>query len=219
MKFITFPWLLLLINELTANPASYNNRYSPVRSRKVEPSLTKTFMEDYPSYPKSLIKNLNLDKFELFFGNEYEETLGLRFDSDEQGLCTSKRRTIFPKLGKTPNGSWLPIINNDDDKYRQGIVIEECEDETQPCMFHHHFPLSVQTRCKQSYAYRQLIAIDINTNQPIRENFQFPSCCKCMYTSGHRSSQNRFGGGSEKDTTKKTNVNMSEAIIFPGNFN
>ena len=84
-------------------------------------------MEDYPDYPKTFIKRLNLDKFELFFGNEFEDTLGLRFDSDEQGLCRSRRRTVFPKTAKTPNGSWLTIINNDDDRYRQGIVIEECE--------------------------------------------------------------------------------------------
>ncbi|XP_070490478.1 protein spaetzle isoform X2 [Chironomus tepperi] len=206
MKFITFPCLLLLINE-------------PIRSKKLEPSKSKTFMEDYPDYPKPYIKSLNLDKFELFFGSEYEETLGLRFDADEEGLCSSRRRTIFPKTAMTWNGSWLTIINNDDDKYRQGIVVEECVNETQQCKYHNNFPLGVQTRCKQSYTYRQLVAIDAVTNQPIRENFQFPSCCKCMYTSGHRSSLNRFGGDTDKVTTRRANSNNSEVITFPEPYN
>jgi hypothetical protein len=99
----------------------------PAYSKKINPPSTTTFMEDYPDYPKNFIKQLNLEKFDILFGTEFEEQVGLRFDADEQGLCRSRRRTVFPKLGKTPNGSWLTIVNNDDDRYRQGVVVEECE--------------------------------------------------------------------------------------------
>lgn len=84
-------------------------------------------MEDYPDYPKNYIKRLDLEKFELFFGTEFDDMVSSRFNADEQGFCRSRKRTVFPKKGKTPNGSWLTIINNDDDRYRQGIVVEECE--------------------------------------------------------------------------------------------
>lgn len=84
-------------------------------------------MEKLPNYPKAQIKQLNLEKFELFFGSEFEDTVGLRFDADEQGLCRSRKRTIFPQSAKNPNGLWLTIINNEDDSFVQGIVVEECE--------------------------------------------------------------------------------------------
>ena len=68
-----------------------------------------------------------MEKYEDFFSTDFEDTLAARFDVDEQGLCRSIKRTVYPKKGKTPNGSWFTIINNDDDKFRQGIRVEECE--------------------------------------------------------------------------------------------
>lgn len=89
-------------------------------------SAKQTFIEDFPDYPKNYIQTLNLDKFEHLFGDDFVETLDLRFDSDEVGLCSSRKRMTYPKRGMTPNGNWLTIVNNDDDHYRQGILIEEC---------------------------------------------------------------------------------------------
>lgn len=83
------------------------------------------FCESDPNYPKEFIRTLNLDKFEHLFGDDFIDTISVRFDADEQGLCQSRRRLIYPKKGLTAAGSWLTIVNNDD-KYRQGILVEEC---------------------------------------------------------------------------------------------
>lgn len=83
------------------------------------------FCENDPSYPKNYIQSLNLDKFEHLFGDDFVDNIALRFDADEQGLCQSRRRLIYPKKAMTSSGTWLTIVNNDD-MYRQGILVEEC---------------------------------------------------------------------------------------------
>lgn len=97
------------------------------RTKKVESTRSETFKENLPDYPKNFIKTLDLEKFDFLFGTEFQEVLGARFDADEEGLCRSRKRTVFPQSGQTPDGSWLVIVNNDDDRYRQGVVVEECE--------------------------------------------------------------------------------------------
>jgi hypothetical protein len=102
-----------------------------MRSRKIDvvapqKPCTDNFCTDYAEYPKDYIQTLNLEKFEHLFVDDFFDTLALRFDEDEQGLCQSRKRLIHPKRGVTAQGSWLTIVNNDDTKYRQGILVEEC---------------------------------------------------------------------------------------------
>jgi Spaetzle len=71
------------------------------------------------------ISSLNLDKFEHLFGDDFIESFSVRFNDDESGLCGSRQRLIHPKKGQTVQNTWLTIVN-DDSKYRQGVLIEEC---------------------------------------------------------------------------------------------
>lgn len=84
------------------------------------------FCENSPEYPKTYIQSLNLEKFKHLFAVDYEDKIQQRngFD-DGEGLCQSRRRTTFPTRAKSKNGDWLLIVN-DDARYRQGILIEEC---------------------------------------------------------------------------------------------
>lgn len=86
-----------------------------------------TYCTADPNYPLDVIASLNteLQKYEYLFGDDFVDTIELRFDSDESGLCQSRRRLIHPKRGQTRQNTWLTIIN--DDKYRQGITVEECQ--------------------------------------------------------------------------------------------
>lgn len=219
MKLTILSCLLLLINELLANPTTqkytgylnYNSYSHNHKARKIEPTTQgQTYIEDFPDYPKNFIQSLNLEKFEHLFGDDYIELLDLRFDADEQGLCSSRKRLIHPKRGMTSNGTWLTIVNNDDDRYRQGILVEECDQQYLPCQYSQNFPLSVESKCKQSFTYRSLLAITFD-GRPVMEHFQFPSCCKCVVTVGHRSgNRNRFGD--VRDTRGST---VDDKIIFP----
>lgn len=64
-----------------------------------------------------------------------------------------------------------------------------------PCDYARNFPLGVESKCKQQFVYRNLLAINAD-GKPVMEHFQFPSCCKCMVTPGR--SYNRFGGDNER---------------------
>lgn len=84
-----------------------------------------TFCTTDPNYPTDIISVLDLEKFEHLFGDDLFENFAVRFDADESGLCQSRKRIIHPKKGQTVQNTWLTIIN-DDNKYRQGVLIEEC---------------------------------------------------------------------------------------------
>jgi hypothetical protein len=69
-----------------------------------------------------------------------------------------------------------------------------------PCEYSQNFPLGVESKCKQHYVYRNLLAINAE-GKPVMEHFQFPSCCKCMVTSSR--SYNRFGGNENSDNERR----------------
>lgn len=83
-----------------------------------------TFCTADPNYPINIISSLDLERYEYLFGDDYTEHFQVRFDADESGLCQSRNRMIYPKSGRTVQNNWYTIIN--DDKYRQGVLIEEC---------------------------------------------------------------------------------------------
>lgn len=85
----------------------------------------ETFCTADPNYPKDFITSLNLERYEHLFGDDFIDNFSVRFDSDEMGLCLSRKRLIHPKRGQTVQNTWLTIVN-DDEKYRQGVLIEEC---------------------------------------------------------------------------------------------
>lgn len=95
---------------------------SPTHSRE----CGDTYCTIDPNYPSDVIASLELQKYEYLFGDDFVDTLALRFDADESGLCQSRRRLIHPKRGKNLDNVWMTIIN-DDNKYTQGITIEECQ--------------------------------------------------------------------------------------------
>lgn len=84
-----------------------------------------TFCTADPNYPIAFISSLNLEKYEHLFVDDFVDNFSVRFDADESGLCQSRKRLIHPKKGQTVQNTWLTIVN-DDIKYRQGVLIEEC---------------------------------------------------------------------------------------------
>ena len=118
-----------------------NNANSTSRARRVEVNhkpiiiyqnekkqeCGDTYCTNFPNYPSDVIASLNTEllKFAYIFGDDFEDTVSLRFDADESGLCQSRRRLIHPQRGQTRQNTWLTIVN--DEKYRQGITVEECQ--------------------------------------------------------------------------------------------
>lgn len=94
-------------------------------------NCTETFCEEKPDYPHELFNRASikqqLDSLQKFFGEDVMETIGARsgVGPDEESLCQVTNRMVYPKEAQTIDKTWLTIVNHD--KYKQGVLIEECK--------------------------------------------------------------------------------------------
>ncbi|XP_003736417.3 protein spaetzle isoform X6 [Drosophila pseudoobscura] len=145
---------------------------------------SKSFCTQVENYPDlSLIKGKLSQNFSNFFSDpepvpvDISSRLG---PNDEVFLCRSRRRYLYPKSGLKSDNTWQFIVNNDE--FKQGILIEECENEEMPCDYSLSFPQRYKPICKQHYVLRMLASIR-NTSGELdvgQESFKIPSCCKCV---------------------------------------
>lgn len=59
--------------------------------------------------------------------------------------------------------------------------------ENQKCDLVDNFPIGYEVQCVQKYIYRRLLAISPGDKAAIPDNFEFPSCCVCVYKSSSES--------------------------------
>lgn len=135
------------------------------------------------SYPTQIIRNvlqnLNVDLSD-------KEILARQplnhEDSIDQRVCTSKRKTIYPKAARSADHEWLYVVN--DVQYAQAVTTEICADEEAPCDFvSSGLPPGYSSSCRQKFAYRKLLAMHPTEKKAYAENFPFPSCCVCYVKS------------------------------------
>ncbi|XP_058812834.1 protein spaetzle-like isoform X2 [Topomyia yanbarensis] len=141
-----------------------------------------TAVIDYPEQVINEIIAKHGERYSEVFGDDVlvsnGDKLVQRFDtSDDEFLCNSEERLVHPKSGLTKDDYTVMIVNTRD--YLQGVRVETCRNAGKPCD-----NLDVgniyQTECKQLYHYRTLLAINPYTNEPYKELFRLPSCCKCV---------------------------------------
>lgn len=94
--------------------------------KTLKPNCTDTYCTEIPDYPLNVLKNLDLEKFLPYFNDDIEENVvQTRLNApEEESLCDSISKKIYPRQGWTQDNQMLIIINHD--KYRQGILVEEC---------------------------------------------------------------------------------------------
>ncbi|XP_030573873.1 protein spaetzle isoform X4 [Drosophila novamexicana] len=147
---------------------------------------SRSFCTKVNNYPDlSGLTGILSRRFANFFSDEPQPTdFGLRMNDDEQYLCNSHVRYLYPKLGQKLDQTWQYIVNTD--KFKQGILIEECDHEGESCQFLDSFPNNYVPVCKQHYVIRHLATINNDSSgQPevANEPFKIPSCCKCVIKS------------------------------------
>ncbi|XP_034486084.1 protein spaetzle isoform X7 [Drosophila innubila] len=147
---------------------------------------SRSFCTKVNNYPDlSGLKGILSRRFANFFSDEPQPTdVGLRINDDEQYLCNSHVRYLYPKLGQRLDLSWQYIVNTDE--FKQGILIEECDHEGESCQFLDSFPNNYVPICKQHYVIRHLATVNnVSSGQPevANEPFKIPSCCKCVIKS------------------------------------
>lgn len=144
----------------------------------------KSFCTNVRNYPEDKVEAMlkkQISKFDVLFGDDdivQPLNISQRMSPGEDSLCRSVERIIYPKAGESKDLKWLYIINQQN--YTQAVKIEECVNPEGECMFSENFPNGYVTMCKQSFIYRQLVAIT-KTGEIVKDNFKLPSCCKCIY--------------------------------------
>ncbi|XP_065094224.1 protein spaetzle-like [Ochlerotatus camptorhynchus] len=147
---------------------------------------------DYPictnvvDYPQQLVNEIIARqeyRFAEVFGDDVVmdsgDTLIKRFDtSDDEFICMSEEKLVHPQSGYTIKDQLVMIVNTP--SYMQGVRIETCRNPGESCNKLQYLISMYTTECKQLYHYRTLLAFDAVTNQPYKESFRLPSCCKCV---------------------------------------
>ncbi|KAK5649213.1 hypothetical protein RI129_000242 [Pyrocoelia pectoralis] len=159
----------------------YRDVIFPVDASKC--STSTTVCEDVNNYPYERIKFTLSEHHDAngFFGVD-EGTIEHRIgDLDDNFICASIEKTIFPKAGKNKYNKWKYIINQGDQEgYVQGVRIETCAKLNGPCNLLGSTPYGFITSCKQKYIYRRLLSVSDN-GMPTTDTFQIPSACCCSY--------------------------------------
>ncbi len=89
-----------------------------------------TFCERIDNYPSTEFKSIlseAADKYTELFGSDLLNTIsiGNRFGEDEEEqLCASQVRLVYPQAGLTRDNTWRYIVNQSN--YTQGVRVEEC---------------------------------------------------------------------------------------------
>ncbi|KAJ8925150.1 hypothetical protein NQ315_001335 [Exocentrus adspersus] len=141
-----------------------------------------TFCEETDLYPYDhfkyiLERNATLGK--AFDMNQQREEVAQRLNPFEDNfVCKSISRTVFPKAALNKNNKWKFIINQD--KYLQGVSVEVCHRENAPCDLIGDIRPGYITYCKQKYIYSKLLSLNDRGN-PAVDLFKIPSACCCAY--------------------------------------
>ncbi|KAK4880928.1 hypothetical protein RN001_004247 [Aquatica leii] len=139
------------------------------------------FCEDVSSYPYEHVRSiLNEHKeLDIFFNVDEEPIENRIFSREDNFLCPSIQRMIFPQLLLNKDNQWKYVVNQGSE-YRQGIRIETCLQDNQKCSLV-EVPLLYTTICKQKFTYRKMLSLT-GEGEPEGDIFVLPTACCCSYT-------------------------------------
>ncbi|XP_077290074.1 protein spaetzle-like [Arctopsyche grandis] len=122
--------------------------------------------------------------FEGYFGVDEAEKveIGQRIDNtgdeEDEPICQSIKRILFPKRAKNKENKWVNIMNHGE--YKQGITVEQCTSDSEyPCEYSTLFPNGHHAICVQKMVMRKLVAIN-DKNQTYTDTFSLPGYCSCV---------------------------------------
>lgn len=142
----------------------------------------QTFCTKNDNYPVEHVRRLlqaHSHRFADHFVNDaVSNDITIRVDDfDDEHLCDSYEKVIYPTSGKTQDGSERFILNTEE--YKQGVRVSLCRNLGLPCKMADIFPVGYKTECKQQMVYRQLLGLG-SEGEPTKSLFEFPACCSCV---------------------------------------
>nr|XP_014098347.2 protein spaetzle isoform X3 [Bactrocera oleae] len=144
----------------------------------------KPYCLDVPNYLESsrldTIDEDNFDKFKSYFKDDVvpppDITQRMNSGPQDEYYCSSTSHLIYPKSAETKESKWLLVVQHEN--HKQGILVEQCDNEEKPCRFQELLPKFYTSRCKQNYIYRTMV---VSVDGKLREEqVKMPSCCKCV---------------------------------------
>jgi len=194
----TLPWFL---------------RFYQRRSKRQTQTCSSTFCDRTRDYPTQSVLQQLLRKPEVsgqLFNNVFNsecvkpETNTRQFNINEDQLCRSRKKVIFPQKALNSENNWMFVVNVAN--FTQSVEIDECQgfgfgdgdDEVfGSCLYsgsQGNDPGS--TSCRQLYRQHRLLALN-GANKLEVDSFKLPSACACFTASNpfpeFRSSRPRQG--------------------------
>ncbi|XP_036323752.1 protein spaetzle isoform X4 [Rhagoletis pomonella] len=144
----------------------------------------KPYCTEVPNYLEATqldkISAEKFDKFRPYFKDDLVQPQNVtqRMNSEplEEYYCSSTSHLIYPKSAETKESKWLLVVQHDE--HRQGILVEQCDNEEKPCRFEESLPRHYTSRCKQHFVFRTMIVL-VN-GEMMEEQVKMPNCCKCV---------------------------------------
>ncbi|XP_053948621.1 protein spaetzle-like [Anastrepha ludens] len=166
-----------VFNETKVRPASFDDVICPERLNGM-PFCTE--VPDYLDLPK--LDNFNredFEKFKSYFKDDFViPNVKSRIDGEpmESYFCDSRTRLIYPKVAQSRESKWLMVVQHP--QYKQGVLVEQCENEDAPCKYEELLPFYITTKCRQHFVYRNLVVV---VDGRMQENMvKLPNACKCV---------------------------------------
>lgn len=143
----------------------------------------QSYCTEVPNYLETTqldkIDPAQFEQFSSFFKDDFLAPVDLANRMNEEGeenLCNSKSRIIYPKSVETKEARWVLVVQHA--QHKQGVLVEQCENEGRTCKYEHFLPMGISSKCKQHYSYRTLIVL---TNGVFRERMvKLPNYCECV---------------------------------------
>jgi len=95
----------------------------------------------------------------------------------ESPACSATESIIYPKRAKTPKDDWVFVLNQG--SVRQGVRVEKCSREGEPCSQQLGSAPNVRTICRQKFIYRKVLVLSGQGTDIQPESILIPSCCVC----------------------------------------
>lgn len=127
MFIIYLIFLLSVSGEKIIFPDTFAKDKSNIKTRSSTENCLYNICEDVDDYPEQYIKDLvrNSPTLHGFFDDPVSIANRINDDTEDNGLCETIVKTVFPKKAVNKDNIEKFIIN--DDENRQGIITEQCK--------------------------------------------------------------------------------------------
>ncbi|XP_053946607.1 protein spaetzle isoform X3 [Anastrepha ludens] len=144
----------------------------------------KPYCTEVPNYMEAThLDRISPEKFAQFkpyFRDDLVQPQNVtqRMNSEplEEYYCSSTSHLIYPKSAETKESKWLLVVQHEE--HKQGILVEQCDNEEKPCRFEDSLPRFYTSKCKQHFVFRTMIVL-VNGEMK-EEQVKMPNCCKCV---------------------------------------